>query len=94
MPHSEDDLLDALARLHAAGSSALVDGSRLIGSFRALGVLAPVWELPADTEAADLEKPTADFQTALDKALKAGTPLSTEERAAKAGLASRQLTIR
>ncbi|WP_432943770.1 DUF5926 family protein [Kribbella sp. CA-253562] len=94
MPHSEDDLLNALARLHAAGSSALVDGSRLIGSFRALGVLAPVWELPADTEAADLEKPAADFQTALDKALKTTTPLSTEERAAKAGLASRQLTIR
>lgn len=94
MPHSEDDLLNALARLHAAGSSTLIDGSRLIGSFRALGVLAPVWELPADTEAADLEKPAADFQTALDKALKTGTPLSTEERAAKAGLASRQLTIR
>ena len=47
MPHTEDTLLDALARLHAAGSSALTEGSRLIGSFRALGVLAPVWELPA-----------------------------------------------
>jgi hypothetical protein len=94
MPHDEDTLLDALARLHAAGSSALTEGSRLIGSFRALGVLAPVWELPADAEAADLEKPAADFLAELDKALAAKTSLSTEERAARAGLASRQLTIR
>jgi hypothetical protein len=94
MPHSEDTLLDALARLHAAGSSALVDGSRLIGSFRALGVLAPVWELPADTEAVDMEKPAADFAAQLDKALATDTPLTTEERAARAGLSSRQLTIR
>ncbi|NUR99540.1 MAG: topoisomerase II [Kribbellaceae bacterium] len=94
LPYSEDTLLDALARLHAAGSSALIDGSRLIGSFRALGVLAPVWELPAGTSAADVEKPAADFATALEKALATEAPLTTEERAAKAGLASRQLTIR
>ncbi len=87
-------MLDALARLHAAGRPQLVEDSRLIGSFRALGVLAPVWELPADTEAADVEKPAADFAAALDKALAASTPLTTEERAARAGLASRQLTIR
>jgi hypothetical protein len=94
MPHAEDTLLDALARLHAAGSSALSEGTRLIGSFRALGVLAPVWELPADAEAADLEEPAAEFAVALDKALATEAPLTTEERAARAGLASRQLTIR
>jgi hypothetical protein len=94
MPHAEDTLLDALARLHAAGSSALSEGTRLIGSFRALGVLAPVWELPADAEAADLEKPAAEFAVALDKALATEAPLTTEERAARAGLANRQLTIR
>ncbi|MFF0266248.1 DUF5926 family protein [Kribbella sp. NPDC004536] len=94
LPYSEDTLLDALARLHAAGSSAIVDGSRLIGSFRALGVLAPVWELPEGTSAADVEKPAADFATALEKALATEAPLTTAERAAKAGLASRQLTIR
>jgi hypothetical protein len=94
MPHSEDTLLNALARLHAAGASALTEGSRLIGSFRALGVLAPVWELPADVTAADVEKPAADFAVALEKALAADAPLTTEERAARAGLSSRQLTIR
>jgi hypothetical protein len=94
MPHDEDTLLNALARLHAAGSSTLSEGTRLIGSFRALGVLAPVWELPADAEAADLEKPAADFAVALGKALATEAPLTAEERAARAGLANRQLTIR
>lgn len=94
MPHAEDALLDALARLHAAGTSALSAGTRLIGSFRALGVLAPVWELPADAEAADLEKPAAEFAVALEKALATDAPLTAEERAARAGLANRQLTIR
>lgn len=94
MPHSEDVLLDALARLHAAGSSTLGDGTRLIGSFRALGLLAPVWELPASLTAADVEKPAAEFAAALEQALAAKTPLTAEERAARAGLANRQLTIR
>jgi hypothetical protein len=94
LPYSEDTVLDALARLHAGGASTLIDGSRLIGSFRALGVLAPVWELPAGTEAADVEKPAAEFGAALEKALATGAPLTTDERAARAGLSSRQLTIR
>jgi Family of unknown function (DUF5926)/SEC-C motif len=93
-PHDEERLLDALARLHAAGRSGITDDARLIGSFRALGVLAPVWELSADTEAADLEEPAVKFAAALDEALSETAQLSAEERAARAGLANRQLTIR
>src|SRR4051794_16574095 len=40
-PEEEDALLDALARLHAAHGDHLVEGARLIGMFRAHGVLAP-----------------------------------------------------
>jgi hypothetical protein len=94
MPHAEDALLDGLARLHAAGRSSLGDGTRLIGSFRALGVLVPVWELPADREAEAVEKPAAEFGTAVVEAMAKDTPLTAEERAARAGLANRQLTIR
>jgi hypothetical protein len=94
MPHAEDALLDGLSRLHAAGRSTLGDGTRLIGSFRALGVLAPVWELPADLEADALEKPAAEFATAIGEALATDKALTAEERAARAGLANRQLTIR
>jgi Family of unknown function (DUF5926)/SEC-C motif len=94
MPYAEDALLDGLARLHAAGRSGLGDGSRLIGSFRALGVLAPVWELPADLDADAVQKPAAEFGTAVAEAMAADKPLTPEERAARAGLANRQLTIR
>ena len=42
MPEPEDDLLDAFARLHVAGEDRVVDDARLIGMFRAHGVVAPV----------------------------------------------------
>jgi hypothetical protein len=44
MPEPEGPLLDALARLHAAGHDRLVEDSRLVGMFRAHGLLVPVWE--------------------------------------------------
>lgn len=94
MPHPEDALLDALARLHAAGQDAVADESRLVGMFRAHGLLAPVWDLPVGTGAEVLEKPAADFAAALADALAAGGDLSAEERSARAGLANRQVTIR
>ena len=47
LPQPEDRLLDALARLHAAERSVLVEGSRYVGAFRADGLLVPVWDLPA-----------------------------------------------
>lgn len=94
LPHAEESLLDGLARLHAADRSTLGDGTRLIGSFRALGVLAPVWELPSDLDADGVEKPAAEFGTAIAEAISDDRPLTAEERAARAGLANRQLTIR
>ncbi len=94
MPHDEDRLLDALARLHARGADALVDGDRLIGSFRAHGLVAPVWELPAGTGAEALEQPAGELAQRLDEVLASTAPLSADERAARNGLATRQLTIR
>jgi hypothetical protein len=41
-----------------------------------------------------LEEPAARFAKDLDKALANDAPLSAEERAARSGLANRQLTIR
>jgi hypothetical protein len=94
LPYAEDALLDGLARLHAAGRSSLGDGTRLIGSFRALGVLAPVWELSGDLDADAVEKPAAEFGAAVTEAMESTASLTAEERAARAGLANRQLTIR
>ncbi|MDQ3156909.1 MAG: DUF5926 family protein [Actinomycetota bacterium] len=94
MPHDENTLLNALARLRQRGEDVLGDDIRLIGSFRTHGLLVPVWEMPADTDAADLEKPTSDFANRLEAALADRTPLTPEERSARNGLANRQLTIR
>ena len=94
MPHDEEELLSALARLHVAGKDVIVPGARLVGMFRAHGLLAPVWDLPVGTGAEVLEQPAATFAEDLASALAETTSLTTEERAARSGLANRQLTIR
>lgn len=94
MPEPEDALLDALARLHAGGDDSLVDGSRLVGMFRAHGLLAPVWDLPSGTGPEALEDPAERFGGALERALADDSPLTAEQRAARSGLANRQVTIR
>lgn len=93
-PEDEDALLDALARLHAAGEDHLVEGGRLIGMFRAHGVLVPVWDLPHGTGAEALEAPVAALAERITATLADSRPLETAERSVRAGLASRQLTIR
>ncbi len=95
LPHDEDALLDALARVHTNGADHLVDGGRLVGMFRAHGLLVPVWDLPVGTGAEALEEPVAELESALAAALgRAGDPLTGAERSARLGLANRQVTIR
>lgn len=94
LPQPEDQLLDAIARLHAAGESSPGEGSRFVGAFRAHGVLVPVWDLPADAEAADVEQPAAALGQRLEAALAQDAPLSALERRARAGVVSRQVTLR
>lgn len=90
----EDAATDALARLHAAGEDALGEGTRLLGAFRACGVLVPVVEVdPAaepDTHAAEL----AAWSSRYAAALASDTPLTAEQRRARNGLLSRQVTLR
>ena len=94
MPEPEDQLLDALARLHAAGQDSVADGSRFVGMFRAHGLLTPVWDLPVGTGAEVLEEPAARFASDLAEALADDSDLTTEQRSARSGLANRQVTIR
>jgi hypothetical protein len=94
MPHPEDALLTALARLHASGDDVLVPGARFVGMFRAHGLLAPVWDLEVGTGAEVLEEPAARFQQALEAALADESDLTQEERSARNGLANRQVTLR
>ncbi|MFF9814637.1 DUF5926 family protein [Streptomyces sp. NPDC014006] len=93
MPHPEERLLDALARLHAEGGSSLGEGTRLVGSFRAHGLTVPVWDLPSSVTAADVEKPAAEFAERLAEALAVQEPLTAQERRARGGLTNRQVTL-
>ena len=93
MPHPEDALLDALARLHAAGASSLGEGTRLVGSFRAHGLMVPVWDLPTGMTADDVEKPAAGFGERLAETLTRTHPLTADERKARNGFLNRQITL-
>jgi len=94
LPDDEDRVLDAFARLHVARGEGLVHGDRMIGMFRAHGLVAPVWDLPLGTGGAALTEPAARLWADLEAAIASDATLTSEERAARAGLANRQLTIR
>ena len=94
MPHDEAPLLDALARLHARRDDGLSAGSKLVGMFRAHGLVVPVWDLPVGTGAEALEEPAAAFGARLEEALAETGDLAPDERAARAELANRQVTLR
>ena len=94
LPQDEDALLNALARLHAAGASSLGEGTRYIGAFRAHGLLVPVWDLAPGTEPDAVETPAATFAQRLGDALANDAPLTHDERRARAGVVSRQVTLR
>ena len=94
LPEDEDVATNALARLHAAGDDALGEGTRLLGAFRACGLLIPVIELDPQVEAADYEEPLARWRERYATALAGTDSLTPDERRAKSGLLSRQVTLR
>ena len=94
LPYNEDAATDALARLHAASAASLGEDSRLLGAFRACGLLVPVWDLDPSLGGADYEGALAQMAVRLDDALAQSSPLSSEERRARSGLLSRQVTLR
>ncbi|HEY0640983.1 MAG TPA: DUF5926 family protein [Pseudonocardiaceae bacterium] len=95
-PEPEERLLGALARLSARGELDLGEGSRYAGSFRAHGLLVPVWDLDVDMHAREWSDPAEAFAARLTEALASldDTPLTDSERRVLQGLRGRQLTIR
>ena len=94
LPEDEEALLDAMAVVSAAGGLSLGEGTRFVGTFRAHGLLVPVWDLPGPTEAAAIEEPAAAVRARLDDALSSPRALTADERRVRSGLLSRQLTLR
>lgn len=90
----ESPLFDALARVQAAGKANLGEGSRFIGAFRACGIAIPVFELAEGVRAEDIVKDAGVLEKAIAAALKVKEPLTPEERRARQGMVSRQVTIR
>ncbi|CAB4929293.1 MAG: topoisomerase II [Actinobacteria bacterium] len=93
LDRDETRALDALARLHAAGAIGVGEGSRFVGSFRALGLIIPVWDLPVGTGSAPLEAETGPWLARFDEAYAIDSGLTPNERRARAGLVNRQVTL-
>ena len=94
LPDDEDDALDALARLSAAGELLLGEETKFAGMFRAHGRLVPVWDIPREPGADRWEAPVADFAKRYAATLADPADLDGAARRAKQGLLGRQLTLR
>nr|WP_296771416.1 DUF5926 family protein [Rhodococcus sp. (in: high G+C Gram-positive bacteria)] len=93
-PESEDDLMLALARLHAAGDLTLGEGSRYAGSFRTHGLLVPVFDLDPEMHPTEWATPATTFGGKLADALAVDAPLTSEQLRSRDGLRGRQVTLR
>lgn len=95
-PEPEERLLAAMARLSARGELDLGEDSRYAGSFRAHGLLVPVWDLDPEPHAREWTEPAAALGTRLEQALESLDiePLSESERRSLHGLRGRQFTLR
>ncbi|OBA38736.1 MULTISPECIES: DUF5926 family protein [Gordonia] len=93
-PEAEDVLMNALARLHAAGHLTLGEGSRFAGSFRTHGLLVPVFDLDNEMHHEEWYPGLDQFDAWLSEALTDTSDLTIDERSSRDGLRTRQVTIR
>nr|WP_206071743.1 DUF5926 family protein [Antrihabitans stalactiti] len=93
-PEDEDALMLALARLHAAGNLHLGEGSRFAGSFRTHGLLVPVFDLDPERHPNEWIPATKELGERFGDVLAIDGPLTADERRARDGLRSRQVTLR
>jgi hypothetical protein len=93
LDRDENTALDALARLHASGEINVGEGSRFVGSFRALGMIIPVWDLPVGSGREPVESQALPWLERFDRAFASSEPLTPAQRRARAGLVNRQLTL-
>ncbi|QFG67461.1 DUF5926 family protein [Ornithinimicrobium pratense] len=94
LSQDEDTALEALSRLSAAGEHTLGEDTDLLGAFRACGLLVPVIEVDPQSKADAHADALSQLQARYMKALEQGGELTAEERRARNGLVSRQVTLR
>lgn len=90
----EDTATRAVARLQASGGHTLGAGTKLLGAFRANGLLVPVIEVDPRAEPSSHARALAELQSRYEQAAAADEPLTVQERRARDGLVSRQVTLR
>ncbi len=97
-PEQEDALVAALARLQVRGELTLGSDdstdSRYAGSFRAHGLLVPVWDLDRELHPKEWAAPVTEFAGRLERALADAAPLTDAEHRARDALAGKQVTLR
>lgn len=94
LPHDEDAATTALARLKAAGEHTLGGQSTLLGAFRGAGLLVPVFEVDPAADPQSWNAPLGELAARLEARLGDDAPLTHDERRAREGFSSRQVTIR
>lgn len=92
-PEEEEAVLAGLARLQQKRQLEFA-GGRFLGAFRALGLLIPVFEIAAGQDIEETAKAVQDFAPILSAAIASDEPLNDAEKRAKAGIISRQVTLR
>ena len=80
--------------LQAAGALDLGEGSRFAGSFRTHGLLVPVFDLDPEVHPTEWAAGTKALGARLEETLADTSPMTTEQRRARDGLRSRQVTLR
>lgn len=93
LPYAEDASTDAYARLVAAGRETLGHGTKLLGNFRAHGILVAVWDI-ATEDCAAMTEPVAEFIGRFTGALSLDAPLTSEERRARQAVVAKHVTVR
>ncbi|ETD34204.1 DUF5926 family protein [Williamsia sp. D3] len=93
-PEPEDDVMAALARVHASGGLTLGEGSRFAGSFRTHGLLVPVFDLDRELHPTEWTAGVETFNNRLNEALASDAELTSDERRSRDGIRARQVTLR
>ncbi len=92
--YPESQLFAALARLQVGGRARIGKNSRFVGAFRACGLAIPVFEIDEGARPEDVAEDAQALASALSAALEITEALTVDERRARDGLISRQVTIR
>ncbi len=92
-PAPEDELMAALARVHAAGGLTVGEGSRFAGSFRADGLLVPVFDLDRESHPDEWAPGTKELAERLAEALADDSELTAAQRRSRDGLRGRQVSL-